>query len=125
MFLCNVTTDKSWAISVQIAGNLPIACVGAATCTRSVQRKGTFLQHHIAAIASWKKERHNIPPTIGAAGMKRKKHKEGNPREHPRLRLEGCSLPPLPPQLCPSQRLIEAAQRKRSDHIYTRIQSQV
>jgi hypothetical protein len=103
MFLHSVTAANSLAKYGQIASNLPIACgVGTTTCTRIVQRKRTLLQHRHAATASWLKERQHILPTIGAVGMQKKRCKKGSPKEHPRLRLEGCALQiyDLNPVLC-------------------------
>jgi hypothetical protein len=68
------------AMSGQIAGTVPIACgVGAATYTRTAQRKGTLPQYRHFATASWAKERQYTYVTTRAAGTRWKRCKKGVP----------------------------------------------
>jgi hypothetical protein len=125
MVLHSATTAESLDPSGQTESNLLIACgVGAATCTRSVQRRGTHLQHRHAATASWRKEKKLIPPTIRAADTRRNCVKESR-REHPGLQLEECSLLISPPQVCPSRWCSETTKSKSSGHTHARLQWQV
>jgi hypothetical protein len=99
----SATTAKSSAMSGLTAGNLPVACgVGAATYTRSAQRRGTTRQNRHAATASWRRVRILIRPIIAAAATRKKSCAGGKSREHPSLQQDGCS-PHTPHQMCPTR----------------------
>jgi hypothetical protein len=68
--LTNVITARSWAMYEQIASSRLAACgVVAATCTKTVQRRGLPPQSRNAATASWPKVNRHIWPTTVATDM--------------------------------------------------------
>jgi hypothetical protein len=96
-------------------GNLPVVCgAGAATCTKSALKETTLPPLQLVVTASWRRERHPIPPIVGDAGTRRRRCKRSSPREHLILQRGECSPPTSPRQVSPSRRRSEAVQRNNN-----------
>jgi hypothetical protein len=118
---CHISDDSSLHGHVQenLKSTMSMWCV-TATCTRSVRRRVTHLQHRHVATARWWKKRKLVPPTIGAAG----RYVKGSNREHPKLQWVGCFILTSTPQDYPSRRPSEASQSNSNGLRHARSQWQ-